>query len=50
VSCLLELAGGFAGQNGGLKDADLRVGNPALYGAALRLFKNLASARRAVGK
>jgi len=40
----------FAGRNGGLRDADLRSENPALYGAALRLFKNLTSARKAVGK
>ncbi len=40
----------FAGQNGGLRDADLRSENPALYGAALRLFKNLSSARKAVGR
>src|SRR5947208_1883706 len=40
----------FARQNGGLRDADLRSDNPALYGAALRLFKNLTSARKAVGK
>jgi len=40
----------FAGHNGGLRDADLRSENPALYGAALRHFKNLATARRMVGK
>jgi hypothetical protein len=40
----------FANGNGGLRDADLRSENPALYGAALRHFKNLNTARRVVGK
>src|SRR5882672_2120050 len=40
----------FANSNGGLRDADLRSENPALYGAALRHFKNLSTAKRAVGK
>lgn len=40
----------FARHNGGLRDADLRSENPALYGAALRHFKNLNNARRMVGK
>ncbi|HEV8292148.1 MAG TPA: hypothetical protein VGP94_09495 [Tepidisphaeraceae bacterium] len=40
----------FSSHNGGLRDADLRNDNPALYGAALRLFKNLATARKAVEK
>src|SRR6185503_4682398 len=38
----------FANGNGGVRDADLRSENPALYGAALRLFRNLNTARRAV--
>ena len=40
----------FANGNGGLRDADLRSENPALYGAALRLFRNLNAARRVVQK
>jgi len=40
----------FANGNGGLRDADLRSENPALYGAALRLFRNLNAARRVVEK
>jgi len=40
----------FANGNGGLRDADLRAENPALYGAALRHFRNLNTARRVVEK
>jgi hypothetical protein len=42
--------GQFSRRNGGLRDADLRADNPALYGAALRHFKNLNNARRMVLK
>jgi hypothetical protein len=38
----------FHDHYGGLRDADLRQSAPALYGAALRTFKTLAAARRAV--
>jgi hypothetical protein len=38
----------FSQRHGGLRDADLRFGNPALYGAALRVFKDLATARKAI--
>ena len=40
----------FAARYGRLKDADLRADNPPLYGAALRFFKTLSAARRAIGK
>jgi hypothetical protein len=40
----------FATRYGRLKDADLRADNPPLYGAALRFFKTLSAARKAIGK
>jgi hypothetical protein len=39
----------FARKHRGLEDRELREDAPALYGAALRLFKTLAAARNATG-